>query len=358
METMTSYERVMAALDHQKPDRPPLNYFGTPETTDGLLRHLNLETLEDLLCYFGADMRYVSAKYVGPAQYSGPSGFACGGTDMWGIPWKPVSNRFATYHEVAGHPLAQATTVEQIEEYSWPNPDWLSVEHLKEEIGSINRKERRAITLPTGGPFEIAWFLRGLEQFLMDLVARPDLVECLHMKITGFYREVTTRALEASDGRIDIVWSSSDVGMQTGMICSPEMWREQVKPWHRQLVEPFKKMGLRTRYHTDGSVFPIIEDLIEMGLDLLDPIQPKAAGMDADNLRAHFAGRLSFYGGIDTQELLPYGTAEQVEAEVLRYIEVLGQNGGYVLAASNAVQPDVPIDNVLALYRTAREYRY
>jgi uroporphyrinogen decarboxylase len=246
----------------------------------------------------------------------------------------------------------------ELEQYAWPSPDWLCVSHLKEEIESLNRPERRAIVFPAGGYFEIAWFLRGLERLLMDMAAQRDTAEFILRKVTAFFKEVTTRALEASDGQIDIVWSSSDVGMQTGMICSPEMWREQLKPWHRELVEPFKQMGLRTRYHTDGSVVDIMEDLIEMGLDLLDPIQPKAAGMAAENLYARFGGRISFYGGVDTQELLPYGSAQQVEQEVLRLIQVLGANGGYVVAASNAVQPDVPVENILALYRTAREYRY
>ena len=358
METMTSYERVMKTLSHRSPDRPPLNYFGTQETTQRLLCHLHLETLEDLLCYFGADMRYVSARYAGPPQYSGACGYAYGGKDMWGVVWKPVSNEFATYNEVVVHPLAQAKTLRELKEYAWPSPDWLSVSHLKEEIRSLNQTEPRAIVLPTGGFFETAWYLRGLEQFLMDMVERPDIADFILMKATRFFKEVTMRALEASDGQIDMVWSSSDVGMQTGMICSPEMWRQQLKPWHRELIEPFRKMGLKTRYHTDGSVVPIIEDLIEMGLDLLDPIQPKTAGMEAENLYARFGGRISFYGGVDTQELLPYGTAGQVEEEVLRLIQVLGANGGYMVAASNAVQPDVPVENILALYRTAREYRY
>ena len=355
---MTSRERVQTALRHQKPDRPPLNYFGTHETTEKLLRHLGLETAEQLLCHLGADMRYVAPRYVGPEELSGPSGYATGSTDMWGVEWKPVSNAFATYNEVASHPLAQATTLQELEAYPWPSPDWLSVDHLKEEIEAINRDEPRAIVLPAGTYLENAWYLRGLEQFLIDLVVQPDLAESILRRVTHFLKEVAMRAVEAADGGIDIAWSASDVGMQTGMLCSPDIWRERLEPWHRELVEPFKQMGLTTRYHTDGAVVPVIDDLIEMGVDLLDPTQPKAAGMDAENLWTRFGGRISFYGGVDTQELLPYGTADQVEEEVLRLIRVLGSQGGYVVAASNAVQPDVPVENILALYRTAREYRY
>jgi len=355
---MTSYERVVAALSHRTPDRPPLNYFGTQETTRKLLSHLHLETYEDLLCHFGADMRYVSPRYVGPDEFSGSCGYSCGGKDMWGVVWKPVSNDFCTYNEVVHHPLAHVETLKELQEYRWPSLDWLSVSHLKEEIQSINQSERRAIVFPAGSYFETAWYLRGFERFLMDMIDRPDFAEFILMKVTRFFKEVTTRAVEACDGQIDIAWSSSDVGMQSGMMFSPELWRDQLKPWHRELIEPFKRMGLMTRYHTDGSVIPIIEDLIEMGLDLLDPIQPNAKGMAAENLGALFGGRISFYGGMDTQKLLPYGTAREVEDEVLRLIRVLGSNGGYIVAASNAVQPDVPIDNILTLYRTAREYRY
>ena len=355
---MDSHERVMAALNHRRPDRPPLNYFGTPETTDKLLSHLKLETKEDLLCYFGADMRYVAPSYVGPDTFSGMFGFGTGGTDMWGIGWQEASNRYCTYFEPVHHPLAAAKTVRDIEDYSWPELDWLSVSHMEDDIREINKDERKAIVLSVGSFVEIAWTLRGLEQFLMDMVERPAIVEALLTRVTGFCKEISTRAVEAAQGGIDIVWSAGDVGMQTGMIMSPERWRQQIKPFHRELIEPFKRMGLRTRYHTDGSVLPIIEDLIEMGLDLLDPIQPDTPGMDAENLNARFGGRLSFYGGVDTQKLLPYGTASEVEEEVLRLIRVLGANGGYVVAASNAVQPDVPIENIMALYLTARDYRY
>jgi uroporphyrinogen decarboxylase len=355
---MTSRDRVMVALNNERPDRPPLNYFGTPETTEKLLSHLNLESGEDLLCYFGADMRYVGAEYVGPPAFSGAYGYGDGGVDMWGIGWRPVSNNWCTYYEPVHHPLAQAKTVKEIEEYSWPSVDWLSVSHLKDAVRRFNQVEPKAIVFSVGSFFEIAWCLRGFEQFLMDLIVRPAITDTLLHRVTMLCKEITMRALEEAEGEIDIVWSGGDVGMQTGMMFSPEVWRERIKPFQRELIEPFKRMGLKTRYHTDGSVIPIIEDLIEMGLDLLDPIQPNTKGMEAENLRALFGGRISFYGGIDTQRLLPYGSAREVEDEVLRLIRVLGSHGGYVAAASNAVQPDVPIENILALYRTAREYRY
>ena len=355
---MNSRERVIAAIEHRRPDRPPLNYFGTSETTEMLLAHLCLETKEDLLRYFGADMRYVAPRYVGPDRYSGMSGFGGGGTDIWGVEWQPCRNAYCTYYEVSRNPMAGISTVAEVEAYPWPDPDWFDPSGLAEEIRRLNADEPRAIVLPVGSFFETAWWMRGLETFLMDLVERPAVAERILRKATDFFKEVSMRAVDAADGQIDIAWSSSDIGMQTGMIFSPDLWRTCVKPFHRELVTPFREMGLKTRYHSDGAFADVIEDMIEMGLDLLDPIQPKATGMDADNLARRFGGRLAFYGGVDTQELLPMGTARQVEEEVLRLIRVLGSNGGYVVAASNAVQPDVPVENILALYLTARDYRY
>lgn len=356
--SMTSYERVMTTLDHRKPDRPPLNYYGTPETSEKLRKHLNIENFERLLCYFGADFRYVSTRYIGPKEFVGQSGYDSGGKDIWGITWKPIKYKFGIYNEIAFHPLAHVKTVKEIKDYSWPSPDWFNVSHLKEEIKRVNDKERRAIVFAMGNFFETPWYMRGLEHFLMDLVECPEIAEFMLMKVTNFYKEMTMRAVESAGGQIDIIWSSSDIGMQTGMMLSPELWRKHIKPWHRELIEPFKEMGLKTRYHSDGSFVPVIEDLIEMGLDLLDPIQPKAKDMDAENLYKLFGGRLSFYGGMDTQELLPFGTSQEVKKEVIRLINILGKNGGYIVASSNSIQPDVPVENILTMFKTTREYKY
>ena len=356
--SMTSRERVLAAMNYQRPDRPPLNYYGPPETTAKLLSHLGLETREELLRHFGADMRYVGARYAGPTELSGMWGFSGGGTDIWGVEWKEICNEFCAYNDIVGSPLSAAETLSDLQEHSWPSLDWFDVSELKQDIRQANDPEPRAIILHTGGFLEIAWSIRGFERFLMDLVDRPEMAEFVLARVTGFCKELTVRCIEAADGGIDVIWSASDIGMQTGMLLSPDLWREQIKPFHRELIEPFKKMGFKTRYHTDGAVLPVIEDLIEMGLDMLDPIQPRGPGMDPENLAALFGGRLSFYGGVDTQEMLPYGTPGQIEQEVLRLIRVLGANGGYVVAASNAVQPDVPIENIEALYGTARNYRY
>ncbi len=353
---MTSRERVLAALNHTKPDRPPLNYFGTRETTARLLRHFGLSTIEELRVQLGADMRYVSPAYVGPSCFSGLFGEGIGGTDMWGIEWEATQGQHGISYNPCRHPLAQARSVADIMEYTWPKADWLSAAGIAKEVSNYNRAEPRAIVLYAGSFLEIAWMMRGLERFLMDMIETPEIIVAILGQVTNILLEVLNRAVAATDGAIDIVWSAGDVGMQTGMLLSPTLWREYVKPFHRQLVEPFRKMGLKNRYHTDGAVFPIIEDLIEIGIDLLDPIQPNTPDMDPENLAHHFGGRMAFYGGVDTQLLLPFGQPRDIEQKVLDLIRILGRDGAYVVAASNAVQSDVPMENILTLYRTAREY--
>jgi len=196
--------------------------------------------------------------------------------------------------------------------------------------------------------------MRGLARFLMDLVECPDIAEAISRRATQFYKQRAMRAVEESKGKIDIVYSGGDVGTQRGMMLAPELWRRHVKPYSTELIRPFKDMGLITMYHSCGSIVPVIEDLIGMGLDVLDPIQPLAHGMDAASLKRRFGDRLAFHGGVDVQRLLPYGTPGQVRKEVMRLMETLGGDGGYIVCPAHAIQPDTPPENVVALYETAR----
>jgi uroporphyrinogen decarboxylase len=139
---------------------------------------------------------------------------------------------------------------------------------------------------------------------------------------------------------------------------SPALWRKHIKPYSTQLIKPFKEAGCKTMYHSCGSIVPVIPDLIEMGLDILDPIQPKAAGIDPETLKSEFGERLSFHGGLDIQELLPFGTPAQVATETARLIGILGANSGYIVSTAHRIQPDAPVENVLALFKTAAEYKY
>ena len=320
--------------------------------------YFDIESYDELLYKLGVDFRYIWPRYIGPEELIGLDYGSRSGKDVWGIVWKPIRTKFSTYFEIESSPLSRANSLEEIEKYNWPNPDWIDVSNLKKEIERINYKEHKAIVFVTGRVFSNAWGLRGFEKFLMDLISQPEIAVMLMEKVSDFFFEIARRAIEATDGLIDIILSASDIGAQEGMMLSPELWRKRVKPWTSKLIEPFKKIGYKTFYHSDGEFTDVIEDFIGMGLDIVNPIQPKARNTNPENLKARFGGRIAFSGGIDTQELLPYGTSESVKKEVIRTINILGRNGGYIVASSNALQPDTPLENILSLYKTVQEYKY
>ena len=355
---MEPLERILCTVSHQRPDRPAIDITSTPEARENLKKHLRIEDDELLLKRLGADIRRVGPRYVGPSDMMGAGGGGAAGRDFLGVVWKAVKNEYATYNEVAYSPLTDAKTVREIEEYSWPSVDWFDFSHLSEEIDGINRDQRYAVLFFAGGAFETPWYMRGLERFLMDLVECPDIAEALSFHAMKFYKARALKAIEQSKGKIDMIGSGGDIGTQRGIMVSPDSWRKHIKPNSTELIRTFKDMGFVTFYHSCGSLVPVIEDLIEMGLDILDPIQPKADGMNPENLIKNYAGRLSFHGGIDEQELLPNGTPEEVRKETERLIDILGSDGGYIVSPSHAFQPDTPPENIMAIYDTALNYQY
>jgi uroporphyrinogen decarboxylase len=352
---MEPYERIVAAVQHRQPDRAPIDYIATPEFQALLKRHFGVEDDETIYRKVGADIRRVDGRFVGPSDMTGAAGVYAQGRDFLGIVWRPVKNEFGVYNEIAHHPLGRVTTVKEVEEYSWPSVDWFDFSHLKEHIGRLNREHRYAILYFAGGAFETPWYMRGMEQFLMDLMERPDIAEAIARKAAEFYQKRALRAMEESGGQIDIIGSGGDLGSQRGMMLSPHLWRKHIKPYSRGLIRPFKEMGVMTYYHSCGSIVPVIEDLIEIGMDILDPVQPNAEGMNPFELKKTFGTRLTLHGGIDEQELLPHGSPDEVYRQVKRIIEIVGRDGGYITCPAHAIQPDTPVENVLALYQAAQE---
>ena len=354
---MDPYERVMCAIRHQQPDRPPIDYAATPEFNDALKKFLGVNDDAVLLQQLGVDIRRVKARFVGPSDMTAARGRLAVGKDFFGIVREPVQHAYGFYNEIVFHPLARATTVKEVEEYPWPEVDWFDFSDMSEDIARINGAQRYAIMYDRGGgAFEHPWYLRGLERFLMDLVECPDIAEAISYHVVKFFKELDMRAVEESNGQIDIISSGGDIGTQRGMMLSPELWRRHIKPYSRELIRPFKDIGIATYYHSCGSILPVIEDFIEMGLDILDPIQPKAVGMEPEGLKERFGDRLTFHGGIDEQDLLPSGTPEEVRREAGRIIRILGREGGYIVCPAHAIQPDTPVENIVALYETAREF--
>jgi len=354
---MNSKERVLAAARRERTDRPPTGLRCTPEAWQALREYLGVETNDDVLDTLDIDLRWMRLSFAGPAERSAiPLGSE--GTDFWGCHMRKVENDFNTYIEFDRYPLGDMETVEEIEGHDWPSLDWWDYEGLRDQIATANRKEPRACLLFAGGAFETPWYMRGMQRFMVDLVEHPDIVDAICSHVERYYRERALKALEVANGGIDIVGSGGDIGGQNGLMLSPDLWRKRIKPYTGRLISTFKEMGLVTFYHSCGSIVPVIDDFVELGLDILEPIQVTARGMTPEELAPAFADRISFHGAIDEVNVLPHATADEVYAHTTHVIDVLGQNGGYIVAPTHQVQGDTPPENVVAIFDAARDYRW
>jgi uroporphyrinogen decarboxylase len=303
------------------------------------------------------DLRWLSLPFIGPAERSAVP-LASAGVDFWGCRNTPVVNDFNVYYEIGDPPLARARSVADVEAHDWPSLDWWDYDAVPRLIEQEHGSDRRAIMFHAGGAFETPWMMRGLEQFLMDLETAPEIAEAISRRAAVYYQQRALRVLDAAGGKIDIISFGGDVGSQSGMLLNPRTWRDHIKQHAAMLITPFRKLGLRCFYHSCGSCVPVIPDLVEMGVDVLDPVQVTAAGMSPETLFSLFGDRLSFHGAIDETELLTHGTTEEVARETTRTIDILGRHGGYVVSPTHQVQGDTPVPNIIALFEAARAYRW
>lgn len=353
---MTGKERIRACAERRTTDRCPTSLRCTPEAQEALCRATGTSSKQELYDHLGIDLRWVFVPFKGPKERSlTPLGGE--GYDYLGCYNSAVSNDFNTYYEITYHPLGKAQSVKEIEDYDWPDPDWWDYSAVPAIIEAEKQNDDTAILYFAGGAFETPWYMRGMEQFLIDIYDRPDIAEAISNRVAEFYLERARRVIEAADGRIDVIGSGGDIGGQHTMMLSPDAWRRHIKPYTAKLITTFKQMGLKTFYHSDGAIAPVIDDFIEVGLDILDPIQVGAAGMTPEELFPRFGDRISFHGAIDEVELLPHASPDEVYRETRRIMEILGQNHGYIVSPTHQVQGDTTPENIMAIYRAAHEHR-
>ena len=353
---MTSKERVRAAVAHRAPDRVPVDYYARDEISDRLRSRLGLAPAESLEERLGVDLRFVGPRFARPTLplgYADPSiAVTAEGVylDIWGVGFRANETSAGFYMDHAESPLRALESASQLNDYPWPSADWWDYSNV---VSDARAGEAYWVWAHSRGIFEIAWMMRGFGEFLLDLAAAPARAAALMDRIQGYLFERTRRILDAAPGLIDMVEYNDDVGGQNGLLISPAMWREHLKPRMAEFVRMCKAGGAVVRYHSCGGIRPIIADLIEIGVDVLTPVQTTAAGMDAKGLKRDFGGHVTFNGGIDTQALLPRASAAEVRRETAALIDTLGRGGGLILAPSHVFQADVPVENVIAVYETA-----
>jgi uroporphyrinogen decarboxylase len=348
------WERVEMALAHREPDRVPFDFWAVPEMWEKLRAALGADD-EDVLRLLGIDCRMVTARYTGTRARELPDGTYI---DAWGTHRRNVTNEFSTYGEYAGHPLAGVERVADVLDWDWADPDEWDMSGVREQCERLNAGTRYHLRYEVGGIFEWSWALRGFEQFLLDLAENPDVACAIMDRFTDIYIENTVRVIDAAGGLLDMVYTYDDVGIQRGLLMSPRMWRKYILPRHQRLNAAIRaaRYPVKIMYHSCGAVFPLIGPFAdEMGIDVLNPLQPRAAGMDMAHIKADFSDRLSFHGAIDIQHTLPHGTPEEVQAEVRERCATLGRGGGYICASAHYIQADTPLENIIALYTAPRQ---
>jgi len=348
---MTPRERVLTALDHAEPDRVPVDYWATSEVTESLKARLGCASEEELLRRLGVDVRYVPHAYCGPELPRGDDWWV----DMWGVKRRRVAYDGGHYDEVVEYPLAAAESSEDLDGHAWPDAAWYDFSGLPQACAGLKRfaLANDVDRLNRTCVVKAAEYLVGMEKLMMDMALRPEFVEALFGRIARFYLDANERLFKAAGGALDIFYMGDDFGTQMGLLVSPAMWRDLVAPHMREFCRQAHDAGLKVLHHTCGAVADLVDDLVDVGVDILNPVQTTAAGMDPGGLKSRFGDRVCFHGSMDTQGTLPKGTPEDVRAEVRSRVETLGAGGGFILLSTHNIQPDVPYENIIAMYEEA-----
>jgi len=342
-ETMTPRERWEAVLRREKPDRVPMDYWATGEATKKLMAYLGVSDLWAVYRRLHVDPCWnVGGRYVGPQPPAGE--------DIFGCRFRSVAYATGTYSECVHHPLAQYTSVEEIERnYAWPIPDWWDYSHIRKEAA-----EHEDMAVKGGGsePFLKYCQLRGLEQGFVDLVENPEIVHYCLDKLFDLAYVNTQRIFDQIPGRVLYSYVAEDMGRQDGLLFSPTQIRTFLLPRMKRMMDLVHSAGAFVFHHSDGAVRPILPDMIEIGIDVLNPVQWRCPGMSRYGLKRDFGDRLMFHGAVDNQQTLAFGTVKDVQEEVIYNLEVLGKGGGYIIAPCHNIQAVSPPENIVAMFDT------
>lgn len=349
--------RVEMALENKKPDRCPLFCSYTPEFADRLRQDLGLkdkdvEESDHLLeREVGQDMLLTSVGWA-TSYYQEEGDYV----DEWGVGWQSIEYETpygnGRYTEMIDPPLAED---EAIDNYQPPDPDR---DHLYREARRTLDKFQDDYYICGGVVttiFETAWALRGFDRLLMDFLEKPDLAERILDIPYNYHLQAAKRLTRMG---VDMIWLGDDMGTQDNMLISPRLWRKFFRDRMARIISEIKEINseVKVAYHSDGNIRPIIPDLVEIGLDVLNPVQPKC--MDPGRLKEEFGDELCFWGTVDEQETLPFGSPEDVTSEVEERLRTVGKGGGLIIGPTHHVQLDTPLENFWAMVEAVRENEY
>jgi len=373
---MTHKERVLAAMNGEELYPVPFDVFENgvhPGLRVQLLRHFGLpmDDNEGLLRTFDACTRWGRPLYIGPPLEEDTSGAHLPiypalkvVKDIWGTWGESV----ATYYDGLPRPLQTTETVADVEAYPWPEPEWFDFSrvgwytdtpesHLPVAEWAKRNSDYARLAGGWSPIFAKVMDMFGMQTGLTNIADRPGLVEAAIAHIGDFFEEYYRRFARAGRGHFEILAWGDDFASQRGLLLRPELWRKWFLPIWKRLFVIAHANNMKAALHSCGSVRAVLGDLVDVGLDILENVQVETVGMESAELKREFGRHLTFYGGMDTQEILPRGSSDDVRCEVRRLIQTLGKNGRYILCTTHFLMDDVPVENVLAMYDEANRYR-
>jgi uroporphyrinogen decarboxylase len=351
---MNSKQRVLTSFGHQQPDRVPIDYTANPGIDLRLKQHFGLEASdhEGLLLALGVDFRSVWASYAGPPLHQPIPDREI---DIWGIHRRWVEHESGGYWDYCDFPLRDAD-MQTVQNWPMPNPDDFDYSQIQAECSRFQDYCVIAGNAGVGDIINSTGMIRNMEQVLIDLATdNPVGLYLIDRKIDVMV-EVTRRILEAGQGGIDILFIGEDLGTQIGPMISKKLFRKQIRPRLQKFVDLGKAYHLPVMFHSCGSSSWAFEDFIEMGISIIDTLQPEAFHMQPAYLKENFGDRLSFHGSITTGGAVAFGTVAETIATVRETLETMMPGGGYALSPSHALQDNSPTENVIAIYETALNF--
>jgi len=363
MSGMSHRERFFKAVNHQKPDRVPVDYAVRPDVGKNLINYLGLKNAEELYQKLGIDFRKLFLKENHPEfnervkENHKKMNITNGANviyhedgskeDAWGVITRTSED--GRYNEWVSGPFVDNM---DLDSYKWPDMSiYESLEDFRKRVDVYEGKY--VIHGVLNNPFKTCWNLRGMENYLCDMMIEPDFAKELMKRVTEYEIFKGLRLIEAG---CDILGISGDIAMQDRLLVNPRAWREIDKPNFARMVQKFKeaKPDIVIYFHSDGNLEEVIPDLIEVGVEIINPMQPEC--MDLVKIKKLYGDKFIMHGTISIQRTLPFGTVDDVRNEVLHRIKYLGENGGLILAPSNHVQPDTPMENIIEIYRAAGSF--
>ncbi len=370
-------QRLNHAINHEATDRVPRDFAAAPEIWEQLSAFFDTRERGEILDALGVDCRVVSYDLFcddpnsechpnpNPGGDPGPDSerplagawqrVEADGSyrDIWGAHRAIVLNAFGALDQFASFPLEHAESIDHLRSHRWPSPAWWDFSGLRGLIESVNANTSYHTRYRVGGIFETAWSLMGFEKAQLNLALNPALLHYMMERITEVHEANLQQVLDSCSDLIDTVYFFDDVASQNSLLMSPKMYASIIAPYHQRIIDLAARFDKPVMMHCCGAVYPLIERFIDMGLSILNPVQPSARDMNPEKLANDFGGRIAFHGGIDVQQFLPFATPEQVRDKVRQTCEVLGQHGGYIMSGSHHLQADIPLENVLAMYGVA-----